>query len=883
MKYLTAIILLLILSVTCIADIGYPPEAAEKLNFVWRSREISVNVNRMSSKDSLEYTNNNEEGAYYYISSSQTTGTAPLYRLYDSGLDDYMTSTQPNELGYSQDITLGYAYSTQLPGTVEITRWYDSSSDDHAIRRPGESEPAYGTYTEQLLPDTVYGYPRYGLNDDEDMLTLTGGGVTIQSNLAAGGAIFSWQHNGKEYININDYGRQLQAAYFASHTEGETTWAIINPTEAGSKYTFQGYREDQRQGSPVKTAYNDGLTQITRAVPLDFCQNESFGGDRYHPIIWPTAVLGKDITLNYNGMGAVAKYETHLVVPADVGAGAWHEIPTAYLTGDFDTFWTYNAETGVRTQVVPVKPWPDGTPSNDGGLYQSGPDFDGIHHGGVIISTSTSLNSYAMGVYAVSLEKGGSMTHFNLYNFTGRWPTGSSPTANATGKWAVGTGGFGFDDDYEYIFTTWVISGTLTEVTNHMASLYSQGVIGAPRAIPLDPNNTYSAEYREDAVVFKPSTGIWKGSHNQPAPDYITGNTTTQSSSFGNSTDTPLLGDVNGDGLDDIVIVSPASGLYNWTASHTTDNDSNGAGELNGASTDSSLTSFGVVSGSLGNFLTDVTNDGIDDAVSIYSGFNWYALPSGSNGLDQSGPVQVKQWGLAGDIPLIGDFNGDGYQDIAVWRAAGSVDWFISLTTASGIGTGTAHTTGDFGFAGDTPMVGDVNGDGRDDAIIIRPSGDDLTWIAGFADETGFIDYTNGGGHNSFVTFGTTSDTPVIADINGDGRVDIGYITDNGSGQLLWKFALTTEAGDFTAFAMNSFILGNTGDTPLIGQLDYVLTGDVNNDYFVNFYDLAQMAAAWLSSIGETNWDIDCDIDPAQSGTIDINDLTILTENWLIN
>ncbi|MGC4064906.1 MAG: S8 family serine peptidase [Polyangiaceae bacterium] len=83
------------------------------------------------------------------------------------------------------------------------------------------------------------------------------------------------------------------------------------------------------------------------------------------------------------------------------------------------------------------------------------------------------------------------------------------------------------------------------------------------------------------------------------------------------------------------------------------------------------------------------------------------------------GSTWAVQWGVNGDVPVPMDLDGDGLAQFAVYRPApvqGAADarWYV-LSQDRG-----TYTYADWGIFGDAPMTGDFNGDGKDDLLVYR-------------------------------------------------------------------------------------------------------------------------------------------------------------------
>ncbi|MGI8694426.1 MAG: N-acetylmuramoyl-L-alanine amidase [Geodermatophilaceae bacterium] len=209
--------------------------------------------------------------------------------------------------------------------------------------------------------------------------------------------------------------------------------------------------------------------------------------------------------------------------------------------------------------------------------------------------------------------------------------------------------------------------------------------------------------------------------------------------------------------------------------------------------------------------------------IPVFSGRGFYL-----RGANAGGPADIAvAYGIAGDIPLVCDWNSDGVDTPAVFRAG----WFYIRNSLTG---GPAHISMQFGTAGDRPVCGDWDGDGDQTPGVFRQNG-------GSGPGTFYLrnGLTTGPSDLRF-DYGSRGDQPVAGDWNGDSLDTVGVFRDGS-----WQLTDSTSNPQVTL----SFGYGTVGDDALAGDWDGNGADGVGVQRGGTFYERNQAAAGPSSAV----------------------------------
>jgi len=163
---------------------------------------------------------------------------------------------------------------------------------------------------------------------------------------------------------------------------------------------------------------------------------------------------------------------------------------------------------------------------------------------------------------------------------------------------------------------------------------------------------------------------------------------------------------------------------------------------------------------------------------------------------------------VLGDIPVVGDFDGDGKADPGIWRASQGV-WIIPKSSTNYTG----YIFSQWGQQGDIPVIGDFDMDGKADIGFNRNG----LWGVLKSSQNYSLSSAQ------FFSWGGVGLQPVVGDFDGDGKADIGYIVPPSGGQSAAYAILKSSTG-------YSFLPGDVlfvvagfpvlGDMPVVGDFD---------------------------------------------------------------
>ncbi len=319
------------------------------------------------------------------------------------------------------------------------------------------------------------------------------------------------------------------------------------------------------------------------------------------------------------------------------------------------------------------------------------------------------------------------------------------------------------------------------------------------------------------------------------------------------------IGDVNGDGADDVVWQNRDGQVHYWPM-----DNGHRIGGINISTPvgpDWNLRGVG-----------DVNGDGTDDIIWQHRNgqVHFWSMYNGqrTGGINIYTPVGV-QWNLKG----VGDVNGDGTDDIVWQHKNGQVHYWPMY---NGQRTGGINIYVPVGVQWNLKGIGDVNGDGTDDIVWQNRNGDstdDIVWKHKNG-QVHFWPVENGrriGGIDIYTPVGNNWSLKGVGNVNGAGTADIIWQNRNGqvhywpmdNGQRLGGIDIYTPVGDNWALKGIGDVNGD-GTADIVwqhrnGQVHYWSMDNGQRTGGTNIY--TPVGSAWdLRGVGDVNGDGTADI-----------------------
>lgn len=174
-----------------------------------------------------------------------------------------------------------------------------------------------------------------------------------------------------------------------------------------------------------------------------------------------------------------------------------------------------------------------------------------------------------------------------------------------------------------------------------------------------------------------------------------------------------------------------------------------------------------------GRTLHLVTNDGVGTGVSTFA--------STGSAFVGTHNVGLASYGWAGTKPVAGDFTGDGLNDVALLTDQGPGGTGLLTMSATGStlnGPSPWANLALYGWAGIKPVAGDFNGDAKVDLALLTNQGAAGTNVVVLT-STG-VGFSGPVLWSTLGVYGWAGLKPLAGDFTGDGRSDLAMVTDAG-------------------------------------------------------------------------------------------------------